>query len=156
MKLGYNKEHMAKVLGRSLSISTKHSIEIANQIRKKNLNKAKSFLRDVIAFKRPLPIRIYKRDVPHQTKVGPGRFPQKASQEILSLLENVEANAQFKGLNTSDLIISKIVVNKAAKQWHYGRKRRRKMKRTNIEIIVEERKKTAKKDTKKRAKEDKK
>ena len=58
--------------------------------------------------------------------------------EIIKLMEDVEANAQFKGLNTSNLVIAHISAHKAGKAWHYGRKSRRKMKRTTIEIVVEE------------------
>ena len=58
--------------------------------------------------------------------------------EFIKLIESAEANAQFKGLNTSKLVISHISANKASKAWHYGRKSRRKMKRTNVEVIVEE------------------
>ena len=37
----YNKETMAKVVGRSLPISTKQAIEISNYVRGKNLQKMK-------------------------------------------------------------------------------------------------------------------
>jgi outer membrane biosynthesis protein TonB len=58
--------------------------------------------------------------------------------EIRKLLETVEANAQFKGLNTSDLKIVHISANNAGNVWRYGRFRRRKMKRTDIEVVEEE------------------
>ena len=53
-------------------------------------------------------------------------------------MEQAEANAQFKGLNTGKLIISQIIANKASRPWRYGRKRRRRMKRTTVEVIVRE------------------
>ena len=71
-------------------------------------------------------------------KKGPGKYPVKAAGIIKKLLESVESNAQFKGLNTSNLIIKHIKADFASRPWHFGRQRRRKMKRTNIEVVVEE------------------
>jgi large subunit ribosomal protein L22 len=140
----YNKEHMARVLGRSLPVSTKDSIEICSTIRKKKVAKAKEILENAARLKKAVPIRRFKGNIPHKKGIGPGRYMKKAATEILNLLEASEANAQFKGLNTSDLVIRKAVANRASTQWHYGRQRRRKMKRTNVEIIVEEAKKPQK------------
>jgi len=131
---------MAKVTGRSLPISTKQSIEICNFVRYKELTKAKDFLNKVVEKKAAVPFTRFNGDVGHKRKLGPARFPVKTSKEIIQLLESVEANAQFKGLDTSRLIINHICANKAGKQFHYGRKRRRQMKRTNIDVIVEEQK----------------
>jgi len=147
MKVEYNKEHMAKSIGRSMSISTKFSIEICDQIRNKKVSRAKTILQDAIALKKAIPLRKFNKDIAHKTKIGPGKFTPKACAEILSLVESAEANAQFKGLNTSNLIIILAIANRAAKQWHYGRKRRRKMKRTHVEIIVAEGKDSKKSKT---------
>jgi len=136
----YNKENMALAIGLSLPISTKHSIEICSFIRNMNLVKAKDLLKEVIEEKKAIPFKRHRGDVGHKKgKIGSGRYPKKASLEIIKLLTNIETNAQFKGLNTTNLFIKHIFANKASRQWHYGRKRRRKMKRTHIEIIVEER-----------------
>lgn len=137
MKKDYNKEHMAKAIGRGLPISTKHAVEICSFIRNKNLGKAKEILGGVIEKKQAIPFRRFKQ-VGHKKEIGPGRYPKKASQQLLKLLNAIEVNAQFKGLDISSLVIKSIVANKAAKMWHYGRKRRRKMKRTHIEVIAEE------------------
>jgi large subunit ribosomal protein L22 len=135
----FNTEHMARATGRSLPISLKQSVEICNFIKNKNLQKAKEILNDVIAKKIPVPYKRYNRAMGHKKgKLSVGRYPAKASQEILNILESVESNAQFKGLNTSSLVISHICANKAGKQLHYGRQRGRIMKRTHIEVVVEE------------------
>jgi len=135
----YNKETMARAIGLSLPISTKHSIEICDFIRNKNLSKAKEILKEVIDEKKAVPFRKFNGGVGHKKKIGPGRYPKKASLEIIRLLNNVEVNAQFKGINTANLFIKHICANIASRPWHYGRQRRRKMKRTHIEVIVEER-----------------
>ena len=141
----YNKEHMAKVSGNALPISTKQSIEVCNFIRSKGLNKAKDILNRVVDMEVAVPFKRFNGDTGHKKGIGPGKFPVRTSEEIVKLLESVEANAQFKGLDTGKLVIKHICANKAAKSWHYGRQRRRKMKRTNIDIIVEERKGDGKK-----------
>ena len=137
----YNQEHMARAVGMALPISFKQSVEICNFIKNKSVSEAKKVLDKVVDKKAAVPFRIYNRDLGHKTKIGPGRYPEKASKHFISLIESTEANAQFKGLNTSNLTIVHISAHKAGKTWHYGRKSRRKMKRTNIEIVLEEKKK---------------
>lgn len=134
----YKKESMARAVGIALQISAKQSVEICNMLRNKNLGKAKNILKDVIEEKKAVPFRRYLHNVAHKKETGPGRYPKKASEGILKMLESAEANAQFKGLNTSNLVISHICSHKAATQWHSGRKRGRKMKRTHIEVVLRE------------------
>ena len=134
----YDKEHMARAVGIALPISFKHSVEICGFIRYKNVNDAKKMLQKVVEKKMAIPFKRYDFDLGHKTKVGPARFPEKASIEFIKLIENVESNAQFKGLNTSNLIINHISAHNAGKAWHYGRFSRRRVKRANIEICLEE------------------
>jgi large subunit ribosomal protein L22 len=140
----------AKAVGRTLPISPKKSIEICSLIRGMRVTKAKKILEDAISMKKPIPFTRFNKDVGHKRGIGAGRFPVSTCKEILSLLESAEANAQYKGLNTGTLIIKHISAQKAAGQWHYGRHFRRRMKRCNIEIVVEEGavKKAEKKDGK--------
>jgi large subunit ribosomal protein L22 len=134
----YDKENMARVVGRSLPISTKFSIEVCSFIRNKKTSEAKEMLKKVLEKKRAVPFKRFNKDLSHKRKIGPGRYPVKIVGEVIKLLESVEANAQFKGLNTSDLQICHINAHAASRPWHYGRKRRRKSKRTHLEIVVEE------------------
>ena len=129
---------MARVIGLSLPISMKDSIEACNFIRKKNVESAKKALDNVVKGEQPIPIKRFNKNRGHKKSIGPGKYPKKVSSEILKLIESVEANAQFKGLNTSNLSIKHISAQKGPKQWHHGRQRRRQMKRTHIEIVVEE------------------
>lgn len=134
-----SEEHTAKVIGRNLQVSRKQTIEIANHIRGKNLVKTKEILAKVITKERAVPYRRFNMDTGHRRGgIGPGRYPVKASEHILELLESLEANAQNKGLDVDALYIKRIITNKGSTTWHYGRHRRRKAKRTHIEIIAEE------------------
>ena len=138
IKQEYNKETMALVVGKALPISTKQSIEVCNFIRNKNVQKMKDYLNDVINMKKVVKFTRFNKGMGHKKGVGPGRYPIKTSTEILRLLESAESNAQFKGLNSLNLVIGHIKADKASSAWHYGRQRRRKMKRTTVEIILTE------------------
>ncbi len=141
---GYEKEHMARALGMALPVSLKQSVEICRFIKNKKVADAKKMLQQVIEKKKAVPFKRYDFDLGHKRKIGPGRYPEKASKEFIKLIELSEANAQFKGLNTSNLVIAHISAHNAGKAWHYGRQSRRKMKRTNIELFVEEKKQEGK------------
>ncbi len=134
----YNKEKMARAVGVSMPISTKQSVEICRMLRGKDLQKSKKMLKDVIEKKKAVPYRRYNQELPHQKGTGPGRFPIKSATYILELLDSVEANAVFKGLDSNSLVVCHINAQKASRPWHYGRFRRRKTKRTHVEIIVTE------------------
>ncbi|MBW2966034.1 50S ribosomal protein L22 [Candidatus Woesearchaeota archaeon] len=132
-------EDIAKAVGVALPISTKQSIEICALIRRRSLAKAKKRLIDAINKKSAIPFKRFNDNIAHKKgNIAAGKYPEKACTHILKLLEAVEANAQFKGLNTSNLLITHICAHKAGGQWHYGRQRRRKMKRTTVEVVVKE------------------
>ena len=61
-----------------------------------------------MAFKR------YKKAVGHKSDPGvmSGRYPQKAATEILKLLDNLESNAEYKGMDLDRLKIINAVVHK--------------------------------------------
>lgn len=131
---------MARVVGRDIGISTKQSMMISNMLRNKSLVKAKNYLKEVMKKKTAVPFTRFNMDMGHKKGgIGPGRYPVKACGIIFKLLESVESNAQFKGLNTNDLYISHIIPQRAAAQHRQGRRPGRKMKRTHLEIVVEER-----------------
>ena len=145
-------ENMAKAVGRDLSISTKHSIEICRHIRGMPLEKAMIVLEDTIDKKKAIPFKTFNWNLGHKTKIGPGRYPVKASKEILSVLENAENNAQFKGLVPARLKIIHCSAQKAFNPGKRGRSSGSDTKRTHIEVVVKEErveKKATKKATKK-------
>lgn len=134
----FNKEHVAMAMSRGLPISLKKAVEACRFIRGKNVNEAKEILKKVSEKKMVVPFKRFNKDLGHKKGEGPGRFPVNVVNALRKLLETAEANAQFKGLNTSNLTIMHICSHKGGKAWHFGRKRRRQMKRTNVEVVVEE------------------
>ena len=134
-------EHTASVYGKHMPISTKHAIEICNFIKGKSIATSKKLLQNVMEKKQAVPFKIFKRNICHKPgHMAAGRYPYKASQHVLRLLNSLEANAQNKGLDVNSLIITSVIPNRASRPYHYGRKRRVKMKRTHIQIIAEEHK----------------
>jgi large subunit ribosomal protein L22 len=145
-------ENMAKAVGTDLDISTKQAVEICNYLKGRPLEKAKVILQQVMEKKQPVPYKRFRLSIPHRTKLGPGRYPVKASQRILKVLESVTANAQNMGLATGKLEIYHMNAHMASRPMKGGRQRGRSMKRTHVEVVVREAltKKTVKKEQKKK------
>jgi len=101
-------EKTAKASGRELRVSPKSAIEVCNTIKGMKLDEARNFLRQVILKKKPVPFRKYKKKAAHQRglqKAYAGRYPVKAAQKVLEVLESAEANAEYKGLDIERLRI---------------------------------------------------
>jgi large subunit ribosomal protein L22 len=143
---GLDPDKTAIASGRDLRIKPKAAREICNYIKGMKLEKAKEILQDVVELKKPVPYYRYRLKVPHRSEAqgfDAGRYPQKAAGEILRVLEAVEANAEFKGLDTENLKITHIAA-------HRGRRIRKFIPRafgraspyfrhlTHIEVAVEE------------------
>lgn len=130
--------HFAAAKALNLPVSTKHCIEICSSLRYKDVSYAKQFLEEVVEQKRPVPFKRFVMNTGHKKGMSTGRYPTKAASEILKLLKSVEANAHFKGLNTSSLKITKMVANRAPNPYSGGRHRTG-TKRTHVEVEVKER-----------------
>ena len=99
---------------REKPISHKHAREIALAIKGLSIEKARDYLLDVTKFKRSIPFKRYKNQVGHKSDPGTmsGRYPQKAATEILRLLDNLESNAEYKGMDLDRLKIINTTVHK--------------------------------------------
>jgi len=148
---GFNKELMAWAVIRDGNVSTKQGIEISNYLRHRKLTQAKALLALVLEKKQAIPFKRFMNGLGHKPGMSSGRYPIKASETFLKLLESVEANAQSKGLNTGELEIIHICTHKAANQSHYGRAAGRHFKKSHIEVVVQEtpKKEKGKKEEKK-------
>jgi len=128
-------ESSARVVGLDLPISTKQAIIICDFIKNKSIESAKRELGLVLEKKLAIPLKKFHDSRGHRKgKIGPGFFPQKATKEILKLLNSLESNVRNKGLNYNNMYLKKAIANKASRQPHYGRRRGIRMKRTHIEI----------------------
>jgi len=91
----------SRAMGMELHISPKHAREICRTLRGMRAQAALTYLEDVIALKRAVPFKRYNRNVAHRHNLlgwDAGRYPQKAAKEVLTVLKNAVANAEYKGM----------------------------------------------------------
>ena len=104
----FDANEIAKASGRDLRISPKAPREICNKISHMRLDAAKRFLQDVIDKKLAVPYKRHKKEVSHKAGLDgwyAGRYPVKASREILKILDSLEANAETKNFDIERLKI---------------------------------------------------
>ena len=139
-------ENIARGKANELPVSPKHSIEIANFIRNKQVNEAISQLQEVVAKKRPLPFKTFNKNVPHRHGLigwDAGRYPRNATLAVIRLLESVKKNAEYSGLDTEKLKIVHAAANRGRAQRGFfpramGRATPKVRESVNIEVVVKE------------------
>ena len=132
----FNKENMARAVGKDVPMSTKQAIEVCSLLKKKNVKEAERILEMAISLKKAIPLKRFNKGVGHKKGMAAGRYVVNTSQHILKLLKSAEANAAQKGLG--ELMIRHMSANRGARAYRYGRRSRIKAKRTNIEIVLEQ------------------
>ena len=136
----------ARAMARSLKVSPKHCVEICSAIRGMDVAKAKAYLNDVIEMKKAVPFKRHNRDVGHRKGMkgwAAGRYPVKASKAILNVIENAEANAEYKGMDVENLKIEHIsshrgMVIRGARPRAFGRVTPFNTPTTHIQIVLVE------------------
>ena len=130
---------------REKTISHKHAREIAVAIKGLSVEKARDYLIHVTQLKRSIPFRRYKNQVGHKSDPGTmsGRYPQKAATEILKLLDNLESNAEYKGMDLDRLKIINTTVHKGRLMKRFipraqGRATPKNNAYTHVEIVAQE------------------
>ena len=116
-------EKSAKVYGRNLRISRKSSVIVCKALTGLSLEKGNKLLENLITQKQSLD----------------GKYYTNVSKQLSKLIAQAENNAEFKGLDTSRLIIH-ASAHKGFTFWRPRRfkLRRRKRKMTNIQIVLEQ------------------
>jgi len=130
-------EKTARARADNVPVSSKQCVEICTFLRGKELDKAITILENVIDEKQAIPFRRFTNGVGHRPGMAAGRYPVKASSEILVLLENVKANATTQGL-TGTLNITHLSANRASRPVRNRLKYRGEFKRTHLEVVVAE------------------
>merc|ERR1712217_88682 len=102
----------------------KNTYECGQAIKGMGLKSAQSYLEDVVEKKQCIPFRAFIGGIGRTaqakaSKMSQGRWPVKSCKILLDLLKNAESNAEFKNLDSDNLVIKHIQVN-AAQQ---GRRR---------------------------------
>ena len=130
---------------REKPISHKHAREIAVAMKGLSIEKARDYLLDVVNLKRSIPFRRYKNQVGHKSDPGTmsGRYPTKAATEILKLLDNLESNAEYKGMDLDRLKIINATVHKGRLLKRFipramGRSSPKNDNLTHVEVVAQE------------------
>ncbi|MBN1785832.1 MAG: 50S ribosomal protein L22 [Candidatus Methanofastidiosa archaeon] len=137
----------AKIFGRHINISPKHAVEISREIKGMKLLDAKKYLEEVIEKKKAVAFRRYNTKVGHKRGLvgwDAGRYPVKASKNFIKLLNELQANAEYKGLDSNNLRIihASSYKGRIIPGWiprAYGRASPYNHVLINVELIVEER-----------------
>jgi large subunit ribosomal protein L22 len=115
----FDKSRQVRSALREMDISHKHAREIALSIKNMSIDKARIYLERVLNKEIAVPFRRYNNEVAHRSNIrdgfSAGRFPFKATKEFLKLLDNLESNAEYKGMDLDRLKIVNIVVHKGTK-----------------------------------------
>lgn len=121
MGLDIDPDKTAFASGREMNISAKHAREICHAIKGMLIDDAKQFLEDVLVMKRSVPFKRHNKKIGHRSDLvgwDTGRYPVKAAGKILEVLNNLEKNAENKGLEVDRLFV-----------FHAATQRGRKIKR---------------------------
>jgi large subunit ribosomal protein L22 len=140
-------DNIAKAKANELTMSPKHSIEIATFIRHQRVNDAIAYLNEVVALKKAIPFRRFNRNVAHKRGLpgnwDAGRYPVKASKAYIRVLESVKKNAEYIGLDADNLEIVHVSANRGRAQKSFfpramGRASPKVRETVNIEVVVRE------------------
>ena len=120
MELAYSqkagdKNKTAKGMGPGLNMSFKHSVVICDRVRNMMLNDAITLLESVVEMKKTIPFKRFRKGIGHRKGLGKyniAKYPKKAASEILKVLRNAEANADYKGLDTEKMKLVHIQAQK--------------------------------------------
>jgi large subunit ribosomal protein L22 len=148
---GYSREldpeDTARAIAKDIHVSYKNSIEICSAIRGMPVENAKKYLEEVIEKKKPVPYLKHKGHISHKKGLGfgPGKYPINAAKAILSLLHDIENNAEYKGLDPENMFIAHISAyrGRVFQGWRpraRGRSSPWNTITTNVELIIQEQK----------------
>ena len=105
----------AKGMLRERHMSHKHSKAIAREVKGKTATEAREYLQAVINEEQSVPFKQHNSGVGHRSDVegwDAGRFPEKASEAFLDLIENVVNNADAQGFDGEEMEIAHVAAHK--------------------------------------------
>ncbi|MFC6835205.1 50S ribosomal protein L22 [Halomarina ordinaria] len=139
-------ETTAKAMLRERHMSHKHSKEIARAIKGMTAGDAQAYLQDVLDEKRSVPFKSHNSGVGHRKDISgwdAGRYPQKATEAFLDLLENAVSNADHQGFDGDTMEIMHVAAHKVGespgrKPRAFGRATSWNTPQVDVELILEE------------------
>ena len=136
----------AKAMLRERQMSHKHSKAIAREIKGMTAAEAVAYLEDVLKGEQSVPFKSHNSGVGHRNDIDgwdAGRYPEKASEAFIDLLENAIGNAEYAGMDGESMQIAHVAAHKVGEQ--QGRKPRAMGRASpwnspevDVELILEE------------------
>lgn len=117
-------EKSVKTKGNELRVHFKNTYEAARVLKGMTIKDAQKYLEQVLEHKRCIPVKRFNSHVARTGQatefgVTQGRWFDKSVKVLQGLLQNMEANANAKQLETDKLVIQHVQVNRAQR----GRRR---------------------------------
>jgi large subunit ribosomal protein L22 len=130
---------------REKDISHKHAREVAVAIKGLSIERARDYLIAVINKERAIAFGRFKNQVGHKSDPGmmSGRYPQKTAKEFIKVLDNLESNAEYKGMDLDRLKIVNATVHKGVTIKRFtpramGRATAKNDVLTHVELVAQE------------------
>jgi large subunit ribosomal protein L22 len=105
----------AKAMLRERQMSHKHSKAIAREIKGMTAGEAVAYLESVIEGEQSVPFKSHNAGVGHRDDIDgwdAGRYPEKASEAFLDLIENAVGNADHQGFDGEEMTILHVAAHK--------------------------------------------
>lgn len=142
---GYDPTRHVRASLREKGISHKHAREVASAISGMPLERARDYLQAVVDGRRAVAFGRYKTQVGHRSDPGmmAGRYPQKAAREFAKALDNLESNAEYRGMDLDRLRIINATVHKGVTIKRFipramGRASPKNNVMTHVELVAQE------------------
>lgn len=137
-------ETTARAMLRERHMSHKHSKEIAREIKGRTASDAVEYLEAVINGDRSVPFKSHNTGVGHRNDIDgwdAGRYPEKASEAFLDLLENAVGNADHQGFDGVSMEIAHVAAHKVGespgrKPRAFGRASAWNTSQVDVELIL--------------------
>ena len=141
----YDATRHARAAVREKGMSHKHAREVAVAIKGLSIEKARDYLQAVVGKQRAVAFGRYKNQVGHRPDPGmmAGRYPEKTAKEFIKVLDNLESNAEYKGMDLDRLKIVNATVHRGVMVKRFipramGRATPKNNVLTHVELVAQE------------------
>lgn len=132
-------EKAAKARSRMVRASPKKTMETCNAVKGMKVDKALSYLEDVLAKRDIVPFKKRNKKMPHRKGGQPGGYPEKSIEKVKGVIQSAVSNAEYQGLDTNNLKIVHATAHRSGSIPGQPKKLRAKSKSlSTIEIVVKE------------------
>ena len=106
MKIADERE-VARAQAYDVDCSYKDLGQVLAALKGKTVAEAKKTLEGCISLKKAIPFHKFHTGMGHRSELGgrKGKYPKKEAKIALKLLSNAEANADYKGLDSEELVV---------------------------------------------------